>query len=128
MNHSIHPHSRTREPFYEHHPVDDIEPEPDTEIPPRDAAFILRLLNNVMLTILRSGMSPLTFWQICYGIGLPICEGRSMTSVADELGVERAAISKGAKDFQRRNGLPINQYMKGADAVKEYSKKRLEQL
>lgn len=120
------------EPSYSRHPVEDLEPEiADTDAYREAARIGLRLINSAMLAILQTRMTKETataLWHVAYGIGLPLCEGRSMTETARELGVERATVSKGAKAFQRRNGLPTNQYMKDEDAVAVYSEARKGQL
>lgn len=51
-----------------------------------------------------------------------------MDAIADELGVERATLSKGAKQFQRMNNLPPSPYMRSESAVKSYHDTRIDQL
>ena len=117
------------EPHYSRHPVEDIEPEIEHSDAFREASKIgLRLLNNAMLAMLQGRMSRVTFWQICYGIGLPLTEGRSMSETAKELGVSRAALSKGSQKFRRSQGLPPNPNGKSAEASKSYSETRNKQL
>ena len=117
------------EPSYWPDPIDEIEPEIVSADAFREASRIgLRLLNNAMLAMLQGRMSRVTFWQICYGIGLPLTEGRSMSAVARELGVTRAALSKGSQKFRRSQGLPPNQNGKSIIASKSYSTTRSSQL
>jgi transposase-like protein len=117
------------EPHYSRHPVDDLEPEIESADAYREASKIgLRLIDSTMRSLLMSRFSPVAFWQAAFAMGLALCEGRSMNEVAKELGVSRAAISKGAKKFQRTNNLPPSQYMKASDACASYSKTRSSQL
>ena len=129
---------------YQRHPVDDLEPAEESEIDPvlyarvyqdaqtrayRECAQrLLPVFNDAMLMLLANNLSPQAFWEICFGVGLPICEGRSMTELAVSLGLSRAAISKGAKKFQRTAGLPINQYLKPASAIPGYHDARTQQI
>jgi hypothetical protein len=65
------------------------------------------------------------FWSAAYGLGLKCCGGMSMTERANQLGVRRATISKGAKKFVESNGLSPSFYMKDQAAGRSYCKARL---
>ena len=125
---------------YSRHPVEDIEPVNNLDVDEaiwekvyaaaytqayQDASRrLLPALNRAALMILSNKFSPQSFWQVCFGFGLPICEGRSMT----ELALKRQAISKGAKKFQHTAGLPVNQYLKPASAAGSFADARNDQL
>jgi len=65
------------------------------------------------------------FWSAAYGLGLKCCDGVSMTDRASQLGVTRAAISKGAKRFVESHGLPPSFYMKDQASGRAYCQARL---
>jgi len=129
----------TPEPHYWPDPIDEIEPEIVQADAYREAAKIgLQLINNCLLFILKTPMnreSRIALWQVAFGIGLPLCAGRSMTEIAEEIeklapgdGLTRACISKGATLFRRMNGLPPNAYMKDEESLGSYSEARKAQL
>lgn len=68
------------------------------------------------------------WWQVQFAFGTLACEGRTMTSVAAELGVERATISKGATDVCRRCKMQPSWYMKNEDAAESYKESRKKQV
>jgi hypothetical protein len=63
--------------------------------------------------------------QIRFALGI---EDRSMRDVATSLKCTPAAISRGAKEFQRQNNLPTPSCMKSEEASKVYRKTRISQL
>ena len=65
------------------------------------------------------------YWQCCFALGLPICEGQTLTSVAARLRCERASISKGAIKFCESNGLGRSQYLKSEASRSAYREARL---
>ena len=56
-------------------------------------------------------------WGIAFATSNPVCLGRSMTEIADKLGVCRATISAEARKFCDDHGLPPSPYMKSEQAV-----------
>lgn len=136
--HHRHPDNHVDEnQVYRAHPVDEIEPD---NLPPnvyRSAALrFLRLFNpalqHIGAAIQRTPTNEpwateirTAYWQICYAIGVPMCEGQSMTERAKAIGVERATISKGARSFCAANQLPPSPYMKSEDAAGAYQKERI---
>lgn len=65
------------------------------------------------------------FWSVAYGLGLKCCGGMGMTQRAEQLGVRRATISKGAKKFVESNGLTPSFYMKDKQSGHAYCHARL---
>src|SRR5215831_8855417 len=65
------------------------------------------------------------YWQCCFALGLPVCQGQSLTSVAARLKIERATISKGAIFFCESNNLPANPYLKSEPSRLAYREARL---
>jgi|SRR5262245_19335971 len=67
------------------------------------------------------------FYALCFGIGLSsVCEGRSMSEIADALGCERATISKTATEWCRANSMDPSFYMK--KSAKDYANARVESI
>jgi hypothetical protein len=73
-------------------------------------------LNQAVLYILTHKTPRLAAWYVVYGTGLPIAEGMSMDERAAELGVGRAAMSKGANEFRRAVNLPPTESMRDSTA------------
>lgn len=95
----------------------------------REAAQrMCQVLNMAFVWQLQRRMTPLSFWQVAYALGLSCCDGVSMAERAKAIGVTRAALSKGVKEFQRATGLPPSFYMRSDAACVEYSKARIKQL
>ncbi len=119
------------------HPVDEMEPDNMPENVYRAAALkFIRLMNPAMqhvgAAIQRVPINEpwateirTAYWQVCYAIGLPMCEGISMTERAKRIGVERATISKGARSFCSANQIPPSTYMKSEEASGSYQKERI---
>lgn len=117
-----------------HSPVDDIEPQELKSDLVRDARLqTVRLLNSFGNVIERTFADPsadmtrvrTAFWGAAYGLGLNCCRGMSMTDRAASLGVERATISKAARNFVTANGLPPSYYMKVETASDSYRETRI---
>jgi hypothetical protein len=93
----------------------------------------LTLLNNVMAALgevlARRNVTvrevAAAYWQCCFALGLPVCQGETLTSVASRLGCERATISKGAILFCESNDLPANQYLKCESSRLTYREARI---
>lgn len=118
-----------------HNPVDDLEPQELQSDLVRDARRqTVRLLNAFGATIERTLVDPsadmtrvaTAFWGAAYGLGLNCCSGVSMTDRATSLGVERATISKAARNFVTANGLPPSYYMKVEGAADAYRATRIQ--
>ncbi|MEM6885417.1 MAG: hypothetical protein AAF571_10325 [Verrucomicrobiota bacterium] len=115
---------------YEAHPADHIEPEAPEMTDYREASLkMLTILERAMDHILYyEGNKEVASWQVAFAMGLDCCEGKEITSVANNIGVERATISKGATEFCRANDLPPSRYMKSEEATKSYREAREAQL
>lgn len=74
----------------------------------------LEMLQAIVVFALFSPNPKLALWQASCGLGLPVCDGMTMAQIADKLGFTRAALSKGAREFQRANGLPQSEYMRNS--------------
>ncbi len=126
------------EKFYVRHPVDDIEPDTGSswaeinEV--RKRAFFeasrrqLFILNQAVDHILRAEDHGVATWQIAFSLGLPCCQGLTMTKVAESLLVTPAAISKGAHAFCQRVDVSPSMYMKSEEASVSYREKRIIEL
>ena len=129
-------HSVTPEQLISRHsPLDDIEPQELHSDLVRDARIqTVRLLNafgnviertltdpNVNLTRVRTA-----FWGASYALGLNCCAGVSMTQRAASLNIERATISKAARNFVTANSLPPSYYMKLEAASDSYREARIQ--
>src|SRR5262245_18588122 len=65
------------------------------------------------------------YWQCCFALGLPVCQGQTLTSVAARLRCERATISKGAIKFCESNDLARSQYLKSEASRSAYREARI---
>jgi hypothetical protein len=115
-------------------PVDDLEPisvSPPEDL--REAALKFVSVLNSFARRIESGLSDgdlksvaVNFWGAAYGLGLSCCEGLSMTERSAQIGVQRATISKQARQFVESNDLPPSYYMK--QETDAYIESRLAQL
>lgn len=89
-----------------------------------------KFANRIESGLLRGNIrsTAVAFWSAAYGLGLKCCAGVSMTQRAEQLGVRRATISKGAKKFVESNGLTPSFYMKDKEAGSAYCKARLNRI
>ena len=111
-----------------HHPADDLEiQESDREL--IDAAFKKArfVMDRAIAHILDSQDIELATWQISFALGSPACMGLTMAQKADELGVGKAAISKGATAFCRSANIEPSPYMLSRRAQQAYRDLRNEQ-
>ena len=117
-----------------HNPIDDLEPQALASDLIRDARLqTVRLLNSFANTIERTLADPsgdttrvaTAFWGVCYGLGLNCCAGVSMTERANSLGIEKATISKAARNFVTACGLEPSFYMKVEGASDSYRATRI---
>jgi len=53
------------------------------------------------------------FWGVCYGLGLAICEGVSITEKAKHLKISPQALSKYVKQFQNEANINTSNYTYG---------------
>ena len=86
------------------------------------------ILNRALLVITSAKNARTAAWQVAYAMGVPCCEGVTMTERAKAIRVTRACLSKGAKQFQRANGLPPSAFMKSDEASASYAEARRKQL
>lgn len=112
------------------HPVEDIEPEQELaegyQIASRRFA---RILDQMVYWVMGAPDPKLAMLQVAFACGSSATSGASMNHFGEVMGYTRAAISKGAKSFQRANGIaPIRGTQKDTEACQNYSKIRLAQL
>lgn len=120
---------RQMEGDYAPSPIDDLEPillSEHDEAYKLAARHFLKVMQSLM-GLMKDERSVL-WWQIQFALGTPFCMGQSMNTVAQSLGVTRAAISKGAVDICNRLGLPPSYYMKSEDAREAARETRKEQI
>ena len=65
-------------------------------------------------------------WALAMAAGLECAVGKTMTLIAEELGVTRAAISKETVAWRTMLGLPESRYCKSDEARESYRKERTE--
>lgn len=108
---------------YEHHPVDDIEPE--VENWRRECAERgLVLIYAAMLHIQRAESMEIGWHGVAFALDMI---SDSMTDVAAKLGVERATISHSARQFCRNHGLPTPNSLRSEKASASYRQTRKSQ-
>jgi hypothetical protein len=93
----------------------------------REAAQeFLRHINATLVFIVSRPNLRLALWQVAFGMNLAMCDGLNMDEKARELGVSRAALSKGARDYQRGMQLPMAEGMRdSAGACAEARERQL---
>ena len=67
----------------------------------------LETITGAVTYIVESGSPHVAAWAVAYALGLPVCEGVSLSNRASELGVGCAALSKQVR--QVLDALAINQ-------------------
>jgi hypothetical protein len=119
---------------YSHHPMVDIDAEESHADELRDARLRgLSILSNFAVQIADALTQPgvtvlgieTKFWGCCLAIGLPVCDGQSVTSIASRLGIKRATLSKLMVAFCESNDLPASRYMKNANTRDTFHDARL---
>lgn len=114
----------TREPFYEHHPVEDIEPE-EAHWRRECAEKSMTVIIAALLHIKRATSMEVGWYAVAYALDL-IPE--PMSKVAAALRVERGTISASARQFVTENGLPLSNIMRSEEASENYKATREKQL
>lgn len=56
-------------------------------------------------------------WGVAFATSNPICVGKSISSIASQLGISRAIVSHEARRFCEQTGLPPSPYMASKEAV-----------
>lgn len=111
-----------------HHPVEDMEIEEDDRKVVMEAFSKARfVMDRAIAHILDSNDVTLGAWQVAFALGSPSCLGMTMTQKAEELGLGKAAISKGATAFCRAAGIEPSSYMLGKGAQESYRQLRRKQ-
>jgi hypothetical protein len=78
----------------------------------REASLhFLRIMNMGISFVAESKSPHVAAWSVAYGVGLGICQGKSITDRAAELKVSPQALSKQIKAFAEKAGLPPSTYM-----------------
>ena len=119
-------------------PVDDIEPELSShdayqEASRRFARILNRSFQHIGAAIERSRGPELrqvqtAYWQVCFALGLSVCDPTNMTERARMLGIRKATISKGATMFCRANFLPPSFHMKKEESYDAYRRARIDAI
>lgn len=108
------------------HPVDKMEPEEESEL--REIQMRFRfILDRALAFILDAEDSEIAAWQVAFALECPHCMGLTMTKKSAELGVGRAAMSRGANAFCRIASVPPSKYMMRDKARESYRKIRKDQ-
>ena len=114
-------------------PIDGIEPIEETADMVRDARMqAVRLLNQFASRLETALSHPdatlkgirTTLWGLCFGLGLNVCSGHSVTAMAGHLGVSKATLSKIATCFTAATGLAPSSYLKTETSRLSYAKAR----
>jgi hypothetical protein len=125
----------TRESIVWDHPVDRLEPEIAPADAIRDARLMtVHLLNDFAVEMLSALTSEnparsalIRLFRINYAMGLSIAsDGIPMSARADQLGCERAALSKIATAWNTAHDLRPSHLQKSVEANEEYARARRE--
>jgi hypothetical protein len=108
---------------YEAHPVDELEPLPNNPSDYREIS--LRFLHvaycwDTFVSCSRDAR--LASIQVSIALGLYSTRGRTVTDIAEELGITKQALSRGVAKFLRMSGLPGAFGLKSAEARRTYQK------
>jgi hypothetical protein len=122
------------EPYRWMHPLDELEAEPTPADKVRDARLAaVNLLNCFAAEMLNALLEPdpaqaalRRVYGIAYGMGLNVCGDVSMSERADQLGVERATLSKIACAWNAAHDLKPSFHQKTAEAQANYARVRRE--
>lgn len=71
-----------------------------------------KMLRVLHAALSESNKNEASWWAVAFAISHPYCVGRTMSSVAAELGISRASLSSLATQFCASNGLPPSVYMR----------------
>ena len=78
----------------------------------REASLHFLRIMNLGLSFVAESTSPhVAAWAVAYGVGIGICQGRSITDRAADLNVSPQALSKQIKAFTESADLPPSPYM-----------------
>lgn len=78
----------------------------------REASLHFFRIMNLGLSFVAESTSPhVAAWAVAYGVGIGICQGKSITDRAAELNVSPQALSKQIKAFTEEADLPPSPYM-----------------
>jgi hypothetical protein len=108
---------------FEHHPVEDLEPIDTTTSDYRAVAMRMIILLDTVDWRMQRCQDPRKTW-IAFAIfaGLHSVAGRTLTSIANEMGVTKQALSRDVTLFARVTGLPPAFGLKSAAARHTYMK------
>lgn len=90
------------------------------------AKCFIAKLDEMLFYLVRKNKSDPLVWGLLFAIGSKHLEGRSMSSVAKEIGVTKAAISKHARHFVKGLALPTSPYMMSEQNARVYQVVALE--
>jgi hypothetical protein len=118
--------STMREPYYNHHPMEDIEPETPVENPTRAAGLAFIRIISLALAYIAAADEPLTAtYGVAYALGLSsITEGKSMRKLGRELNLSHGTISFHARNFVEIANLPPSLQMRNEDEVEAARQRR----
>ena len=91
----------------------------------REAALKYLRVMSLVMAYLADNPTPAGIWGVCFGLGLESVVGnKTMSAVADELGVQRNTISTHARNIVTLCDLPPSPYMRSEAAVRKYKEAR----
>jgi hypothetical protein len=89
------------------------------------AKSFISKLDEMIYLMLKHSPKDCTIWGLAFAIGSKHLSGRSMTQVAKDIGVTKAAISKHARYLIDVLNLPTSPYMKSEDSIESYRQSAL---
>lgn len=108
---------------YQAHPVDSLEPLPANSSEYREASVrLMRVLYCLDTFMSCSRDARLAHVQVSIALGLYSTRGRTVTDIAEELGITKQALSRGVARFLRMSGLDPAFGLKSPEARRAYQK------
>lgn len=114
----------TEDEFNYHHPAEDIDDEVDRSVVLEVQKRFRFVMDRAVAYILDAEDSEAAAWSVAFALESPHCMGLTMTQKAAELGLGKAAISKGANAFCRIADIPPSKYMLSDSAKESYRELR----
>lgn len=108
------------------HPADDLDDEDVNRWLELQKRFRF-VIDRTVAFVLDAEDPEIAAWQVAFALESPHCLGMTMSQKAAELGIGKAAISKGATAFCRIVELPPSKYMLPESARDSYRKLREDQ-
>lgn len=125
----MHMHAKTNDPAdwnassYDEHPMDVLEPEPDFPNVYREVALKHLSVSYITDSFMSQQKNGVRGWiVVSIVLGYPSTQGRTLTSIATELGVTKQALSRSCTHFSRMLGLEPTLGMKSIAARINYQR------